>query len=105
VRRVLLPPDSTRSRAYGKIFTTSDLPQVVAMAARLRPASEGRRYQLWLIEQGRARRAGSFEVNAAGFGLLVFRATEPRPAYQEARVTLQPPGARRPGARVLVWRR
>jgi len=104
VRRVLLPPDSVGSRAYGKVFTSSDLPQAVAMAARLRPAAEGRTYQLWLIGPGHARRAGTFDVNAEGFGLLVFRRADTDRAYEEARLTLQSPDARHPGTPVLAWR-
>jgi hypothetical protein len=104
IRRVLMPAARRRSPAYGKLFTRRDLPQVVAMAGRLRPPPQGRTYQLWLTRGRELRRAGTLEVNADGFGLLVLRAPRPGPAYREARVTLQPPMAQRPGAPVLIWR-
>jgi hypothetical protein len=104
IRRVLLPAARRRSSAYGKLFTRPDLPQAVAMAGRLRQPPQGRTYQLWLTRGRQVRRAGTLQVNADGFGLLVLRAPRPGPAYREARVTLQPPEARRPGTPVLIWR-
>jgi hypothetical protein len=103
VRRVLLPSRPAPSGPYGKLFTRTDQPEVVAMIARLPRPPQGRTYQLWLRRGGRERRAGTLDVNAQGFGLIVFRGPGPGPDYEEARVTLQPPGAARPGAPVLAW--
>jgi hypothetical protein len=104
-RAVLLPPAGTESRAYGKIFTAPDLRDVVAMAARLDQPVAGQTYRLWLTSRGRTYPEGRMVVNAQGFALLVFKAPRPGPAYDEARVVLQPKEAPTPaGTTVLVWR-
>lgn len=105
VRRVLLPPDERpESNAYGKVFTRTDLADVVAMANRLPQPPAGRAYQLWVTAAGRTRLAGVMTVDRRGFALLVFRADRKNPRYDDARVLLQPRGARRPsGAPYLVW--
>jgi hypothetical protein len=104
-RAVLRPPAGADSRAYGKVFTTPDLRDVVAMAARLDEPPAGETYRLWLTEAGRTRSPGRFAVNAQGFALLVFKAERPGPAFDEARVVLQRNDANKPaGTTVLVWR-
>lgn len=104
-RAVLQPPAGADSRAYGKVFTTPDLRDVVAMAARLDQPPTGRAYRLWLTEADRTHSPGRLVVNAQGFALLVFKAERPGPAYDEARVVLQRDHAKTPaGTTVLVWR-
>jgi hypothetical protein len=105
VRRVLLPPgERSESRAYGKVFTRTDLPDVVAMANRLPPARPGQAYHLWVTTGGRTRRVGVMPVDRQGFALLVFKADRPGPRYANVRVLLQRKGATRPsGTPVLVW--
>jgi hypothetical protein len=109
VKRLLQPPDGTRDPAtapYGKLYTRPDLPQVVAMAARLPPPPAGRAYHLWVTQQGQTRLAGVLRTNAEGFGLLVFTAETPGPAYDAALITLEPAGAAPAvpaGAPVLRW--
>jgi hypothetical protein len=90
-RALLLPPQGSRSRAYGKLFTRPDSRFVVAMAARLPQPPSGRSYHLWLTQNGRTRRAGEMTVTR-GFTLIVLRARRPGPVYDRARVTLQPAG-------------
>lgn len=103
-RAFLRPPARTDSRAYGKVFTTPDARDVVAMAARLNQPPTGQTYRLWLTRTGRAQPVGRMVVNAQGFALLVFKAAHPGPAYDEARVVLQPKNATTPaGKTVLVW--
>jgi hypothetical protein len=103
-RAFLSPPAGTDSRAYGKIFTVPDLRHVVAMAARLDQPAAGHTYRLWLTSAGRTLSGGRMVVNAQGFALLVFRAQRPGPAYDEARLVLQPKNAATPaGTTVLVW--
>jgi hypothetical protein len=105
VRRVLLPPsERSESRAYGKVFTRTDLPDVVAMANRLPQPPAGQVYQLWATLAGRTRLIGRMPVDRHGFALLVFRAERPGARYDKVRVLLQRKGARRPSGRpVLVW--
>lgn len=105
VRRVLLPPDErSESRAYGKVFTRTDLPDVVAMANRLPPPRPGQAYQLWVTTGGRTRRVGVMPVDRQGFALLVFKADRPGPRYANVRVLRQRKGATRPsGTPVLIW--
>jgi hypothetical protein len=104
-RAFLRPPAGAHSDAYGKIFTAPDLPDVVAMAARLEHLPAGQTYRLWLTSGRRTRSAGRMVVDAKGFALLVLRARRPGPVYEQARVVLQPRDAATPaGTTVLVWR-
>jgi hypothetical protein len=92
------------ARSYGKLYTRPDLPNVVAFAARLPEAPEGRAYHLWLTVGSQTELAGVLTVRD-GFGLVVFRARRPGPRYAAALLTLQKPGANTPaGTRVLTWR-
>jgi hypothetical protein len=92
------------ARSYGKLYTRRDLPDVVAFAARLPEAPEGRAYHLWLTVGGRTELAGVLTVRD-GFGLVVFRAPRAGPRYGAALLTLQEKGAGAPaGTRVLSWR-
>ena len=102
-RLILRSPDPD-SRAYGKLFTRSDLPHVVAMAARLPLPPQGQTYHLWLTSEGRTFLAGVLPVNDQGFGLLTFEADHDGPSYEAARLTLQAAGAEAPGGEtVLAW--
>jgi hypothetical protein len=105
VRRVLLPPNErSESRAYGKVFTRTDLPDVVAMANRLPQPGAGRAYHLWVTTAGRTRLVGVMPLDRQGFALLVFKADGPGPRYGNVRILLQRKGATRPsGTPVLVW--
>lgn len=104
-RAVLRPPAGTDSRAYGKIFTAPDLRDVVAMAARLDQPAAGQTYRLWLTSAAGTQSGGRMVVNAQGFALLVLKVHRAGPAYDEARVVLQPKDAATPaGTTVLVWR-
>ncbi len=92
------------ARSYGKLYTRPDLPDVVAFAARLPEAPEGRAYHLWVTRAGRTELAGVLTVRE-GFGLLVFKTGRRGPRYGKAVLTLQRPGAQVPaGTRVLTWR-
>lgn len=102
--RMLLLPLVEDSSSYGKVFTRSDLPHVVAMAARLPAPPEGMRYHLWLTEQGETALAGVLMLNDQGFGLLTFDADSDGPVYERALLTLQEPGANTPsGETILTW--
>lgn len=91
------------ARSYGKLYTRRDLRDVVAFAARLPEAPEGRAYHLWLTVGGRTRLAGVLTVRD-GFGLVVFKAGRPGPRYDSALLTLQETEADAPaGTRVLSW--
>jgi hypothetical protein len=104
-KAVLLPPERSESRAYGKVFTRADMPHVVAMAARLPRPPEDRAYHLWLTSEGSTRLGGVIAVDSSGFGLILFDADRPGPVYDEASLILQPKGSKRPeGAPVLRWR-
>ena len=107
-RRVLLTtrPDACEPGTcpYGKVFTRSDLPHVVAMAARLPAPTADQAYHLWLTNAGRTELAGTLTLDEKGFGLLVFDADHAGPTYDAAEVTLQPEGASTPsGDPVLRW--
>ncbi|MGH2350360.1 MAG: anti-sigma factor domain-containing protein [Chloroflexota bacterium] len=107
VKRLLQPPDGAASSTapYGKLYTRPDLPDVVAMAARLPQPPAGQAYHLWVIQDGETQLAGIFATNADGFGLLVFTAGQNGPVYDAASVTLQPIGGASPaGEVVLRWR-
>lgn len=100
----LAPPEGSRSEAYGKLFTRSDLADVVVLGGRLAPPGPDAAYHLWLTERGRTEFAGVLAVDRTGFGLLVFRAERAGPDYEAARVILQPRGSKQPSGRpALEW--
>jgi hypothetical protein len=63
------------------------------MAGRLPAAPPDQSYHLWLTEAGRTTLAGTITPNASGFGFFVFDAGRQGPAYQSARLILQPNGS------------
>ncbi|MDQ3695656.1 MAG: anti-sigma factor [Chloroflexota bacterium] len=103
VRRILAAAREG-STAYGKLFTRTDLPHVVAMAARLPAASAGQTFHLWLTTGGETNLAGELTTDDEGFGLIVFDAPGDGPTYDAAELTLQPAGGATPGGTViLTW--
>jgi hypothetical protein len=104
-KAVLLPPENSGSRAYGKVFTRADMAHVVAMAARVPVPLGDQAYHLWLTSAEGTRLAGVIAVDSSGFGLLLFEAGRSGPVYEEARLILQPKGSKRPqGEPALYWR-
>jgi anti-sigma factor RsiW len=101
--KALLRATQAGSKAYGKLFTRPDMPNVVVMAGRLPDPPAGQSYQVWLTRAGTAQLAGELALNA-GFGALVFDAGQNGPAYDSAQVVLQPRGSTSPtGTIVLQW--
>ena len=107
VKRVLLAPEPRPDSplpSYGKLYTRSDLPHVVAMVARLPDPPAGQAYHLWLTAQGQTSLAGTLKINEQGFGILVFDAATDGPVYDKAELTLQPSGSTLPsGDVILTW--
>lgn len=104
--RLVLLPLSGASDAYGKVFTRSDMPHVVAMAARLLRPPAGHAYHLWLSRGTETKLAGLMAVDDDGFGMLIYQAEQEGPTYDAAALTLQPLGAVEPkGEPLLVWSR
>jgi hypothetical protein len=102
--RVVLRPPVPGSTAYGKVFTTPDLPFVVAMAGRLPTPPAGQLYHLWLERDGATVLAGTLPVTGQGFGALVYVDRRNGPVFQSAQITLQPTGAAEPaGIPALIW--
>jgi anti-sigma factor RsiW len=77
--------------SYGKVYTRPDMPHVVAMTGRLPAPPLGQAYHLWVRLDGQTRLGGVLEINAEGFGQLVFQADRNGPVYESAWLTLQPP--------------
>jgi hypothetical protein len=102
--KAFLRATSTDSNSYGKLFTRSDFPEVVAMAGRLPVPSAGQAYHLWVTQSGQTHLAGTMKVNEKGFGLLVFTADQPGPVYEAAQLILQPIGSTSPsGTPTIAW--
>jgi anti-sigma-K factor RskA len=103
VRRILRAQQEG-STAYGKLFTRTDLPHVVAMAARLPAAPADQTFHLWLTSGDETNLAGELTTDDEGFGLIVFDAPRDGPTYDAAELTLQPAGGTTPGGTViLTW--
>jgi anti-sigma factor RsiW len=101
--KAMLRATQPGSKAYGKLFTRPDMPNVVVMAGRLSDPPTGESYQVWLTRAGTAQLAGELALNA-GFGALVFDAGQTGPVYDSAQVVLQPRGSSSPaGTIVLQW--
>lgn len=102
--RTLLLPPAGDSNAYGKLFVRTDMPYLVAMAARLPQPPVGQAYHLWLITGAQARLAGVMAVDSDGFGLLIYDAGQATPTYDAAQLTLQPLGSTTPATSpILTW--
>jgi hypothetical protein len=102
--KAFLRATASDSNSYGKLFTRSDMYDVVAMAGRLPVPSAGQAYHLWVTQEGQTNLAGVMQVNDKGFGLLVFTADRPGPVYEAARVILQPIGSPSPsGTPIIAW--
>jgi Putative zinc-finger/Anti-sigma-K factor rskA len=102
--KAFLRATSSDSNSYGKLFTRSDIPDVVAMAGRLPVPPAGLAYHFWVTEDGKTYLAGVMKVDEKGFGLLVFTADRPGPIYQAAELILQPIGTTSPaGTPVIAW--
>src|SRR5262249_54412443 len=93
---ILRSPAGSGSQSYGKLYTRPDLPNVVAMAARLPQPPPGQAYHLWVSQRGQVQLAGVLKINDQGFGMLVFTADQPGPSYDLIQLTLQPLGAKTP---------
>jgi anti-sigma factor RsiW len=101
--KAILRSTQPGSNAYGKLFTRTDLPHVVVMAARLPQPPAGQVYQVWLTRDGQMQLVGELALNQ-GFGVLVFDADRPGPVYEAAQITLQPRGGTAPsGPPILQW--
>jgi hypothetical protein len=90
---------------YGKVFTRSDMPYVVAMTGRLPQPPAGQVYNLWLYRDGEAEHVGQLSVDAMGFSSLVYNAQEVGLNYERAEVVLQNDNSTSPstGTLVLNW--
>jgi len=92
------------SKSYGKLFTRSDMSDVVAMAGRLPVPPAGQAYHLWVTEDGKTYLAGVMKVDEKGFGLLVFTADRPGPVYEAAELILGPIRSTSPtGTPIIAW--
>jgi hypothetical protein len=104
--RVLRSTES--SPAYGKLWTRSDMADVVAMVNKLPTAPPGAEYRLWCessSKPGQMRMVGAFALDPEGFGMIVYKEDTEGPAYQVVEVVLQAPGsAVDQGRVVLLWR-
>lgn len=102
--RRVLRSTSESSNAYGKVFTRSDMPYVVAMAARLPQPRPGQAYHLWLTQGEQTELAGVMKINDEGFALVIYQAPQNDPLYTSAYVTLQPQGSTAPTADpIIAW--
>ena len=57
--KAFLRATASDSNSYGKLFTRSDLPEVVAMAGRLPVPDAGQAYHLWVTKDGKTYLAGA----------------------------------------------
>jgi hypothetical protein len=102
--KAFLRATASDSNSYGKLFTRSDMSDVVAMAGRLPVPPAGQAYHLWVTEEGRTYLAGIMKVNDKGFGLLVFTVDQLGPVYEAAQLILQPIGSTSPnGIPIIAW--
>ena len=103
--RVLRSTDA--SPAYGKLWTRSDMRDVVAMVNKLPVPPSGLEYELWCesaARPGQMRMVGALQLDPDGFGMLVYQEEQAGPVYQVIEVALQPHGAPLDQGRiVLSW--
>ena len=100
--KVFLGAEQEGSRSYGKLFTRSDMADVVVMAARLPQPFPGQVYHLWVIDQGKPVLAGTLRLNDQGFGILVFKADRNGSAYDEALLVMEQPDLNQPLGTIML---
>lgn len=102
--QISLLPSAPNSPAYGKVLIRPDLETVVVLANHLPQPPLGRDYHLWVTTRGLQQLAGILNVNANGFGVLVFETNRKGPIFKAVELTLQPDHSGLPsGERVLAW--
>lgn len=100
--KVFLRAEQDGSRSYGKLFTRSDMADVVVMAARLPQPLPGQVYHLWVIDRSKPVLAGTLKLNDQGFGMLVFRADRNGPVYEEVLLVLEQPDLTQPSDTIML---
>lgn len=93
MRRVFLRSDKTENPAHGVLLLQPDDPQAVLVVQDLPPLQQNRVYQLWLAYGDQKRdNGGTFQVDAAGVGILHITAPRPLTMYRAVGITEEPAG-------------
>jgi anti-sigma-K factor RskA len=81
-----------QTHADGVIYAQPDSKVALLCVYALPQLEPGKTYQAWLVEDGRRVSAGTFDVNADGYGALLIQAGRPVNEYQQVGITVEPEG-------------
>lgn len=81
-----------QTHADGVIYLQPDSKVALLCVYALPELEPGKTYQAWLVEDGRRVSAGTFDVNADGYGALLIEAGRPVSEYQQLGITVEPAG-------------
>lgn len=90
--RVLLPAEAVAQNTEAS-FVWNSTDQVGALVVNGLPALQaGETYQLWLVREAHSLSLGTFQVDPAGVGVLIFQAAEPIEDFNHIGVSVEPLG-------------
>lgn len=89
---VLNATDNSMSGAKGTgwIVSQDDKKKLVLNVQGLTKTNDQEAYQVWLIQDGQRKNAGTFRVGSAGSGVLVYELTQASEPFDAIGITLEP---------------
>ena len=92
VRVVTIPPAKPGQAAQAKLFVAPDSTTAVLAVNGLPPLPSQQTYEFWLIRNGQAMPAGTFNVSTSGSGRILVQSPEPLGQFDQAGITVEKAG-------------
>ena len=92
VRVVTIPSARPGQTAQAKLFVAPDSSTALLAVNGLQPLTSQQTYEFWLIRNGQAMPAGTFNVSAGGSGRILVQSTEPLGQFDQAGITVEKAG-------------
>ena len=92
VRVVTIPPAKPGQTAQAKLFVAPDSSIAVLAVNGFQPLPSQQTYEFWLIRNGQALPAGTFNVSAGGSGRILVQSSEPLGQFDQAGITVEKAG-------------
>jgi anti-sigma-K factor RskA len=81
-----------QTHADGVVYVQPDSKVALLCVYALPELEPGQTYQAWLVQDGERTSAGTFDVNADGYGALLIQAGRPVTDFQQLGITVEPAG-------------
>lgn len=92
VRVVTIPPAKPGQTAQAKLFVAPDSSIAVLAVNGFQPLPSQQTYEFWLIRNGQAMPAGTFNVSAGGSGRILVQSSESLGQFDQAGITVEKAG-------------